>query len=110
MSDIDVKIQWHSPDQVFAAVFVRDGAEWHLDGALVGLSSRPSIAVDELIGLACYLVVEGENFLTDGPITLSDRLWLFRLLDQGTIANDEMYAAVRKATGGRDPYSPELVS
>ena len=106
--DIDVKIQWHQPDEVFAAVFVRDGEPWFLDGALVGLHVAPGGAVSELIGIAKHLVIEGENFLSDGPIAIEYRVWLFRLLDQGSLASDEMYAAVRKASGGADPYAETM--
>lgn len=103
--DIDIKIQWHSPDQMFAAVLVRDGKEWYLDGALVGMGSMPDKAVAELLELARYLVIEGENFLTDGPLSLEDRIWLFKVLDQGALANgDRMYVAIREANGGQDPY------
>jgi hypothetical protein len=104
MPDIDVKLQWHSPDSVFAAVLVRDGEPWYLDGALVGLSGDPGDAVAELIEQAIHMVTTGESFLTDGEIELGDRIWLFKLMDQGSLANDEMYAAIRAANGGKDPY------
>jgi hypothetical protein len=110
--DIDIKLQWHSPEEMFAAIFMRDGKEWYLDGALVGLDGDPGDAVKDLIELAIHLVTEGENFLTNGPISLEDRVWLFKLLDQGTIAaSDEskMYLAIRYACGDIDPYQFRLV-
>jgi hypothetical protein len=106
MSDIDIQLQWHSPDQCFAAVLMRDGEAWYLGGALVGMGA-PGEAVDNLLDQAFHLVVVGENFLTEDPISLEDRLWLFKLLD-GRIdskVNDEMYQAVRAANGGKDPYA-----
>jgi hypothetical protein len=106
MPNIDIRIQWHSPDQVYAAVLVRDGQEWYLDGALVGMASAPWDAVHALMEQAQVLVLQGENFLTDGPISLEDRIWLFKLLDQGSVhnVNEQMYAAIRTANGGKDPY------
>lgn len=109
MPDIDVRIQWHSPDRLYAAIFIRDGEEWYLDGALVGMDSTPGGATDGLCEIAQHLVIHGENALTQGQIPLADRIWLFKLLDQGTFGNDrdtneEMYAAIRAANGGVDPY------
>lgn len=103
--DIDIKLQWHSPDEVFAAVLMRDGEPWFLNGALVGMSGDPGDAVAEVIEQAIHLVTHGESFLIEGEIELPDRIWLFKLLDQGSLASDEMYAAVREANGGKDPYS-----
>jgi hypothetical protein len=107
MPDIDVKLQWHSPDLAWAAVFMRDGEPWYLDGALVGMvESTPGDAVTELLAIAQHLVITGENFLTEGQIALADRIWLFKLLDvaQGGTVDDEMYSAIRAANGGVDPY------
>lgn len=103
---IDIRIQWHSPDSVFCAVFVRDGQEWFLNGALTGMESQPGDAVQQLIEEAQHLVIHGENALTDGLIPLEDRIWLFKLLDQGSEfkINEQMYAAIRSANGGKDPY------
>jgi hypothetical protein len=99
MSGFSLLVEWHLPDQVFAATFVRDGEPWHLDGALVGMGRSPELAVADLLGLADYLVLHGENFLTDGPIPLADRRWLFELLDQGndTAAIQARYVAIRAA-------------
>jgi hypothetical protein len=80
---MDISIQWHSPDAMWAAVFLRDGEPWHLDGALVGLGGTIPKAVDDLLRIADYLVRHGANFLTNGMITDDDRNWLYRLLDQG---------------------------
>lgn len=105
-NNLDVRVQWHAPDAVFAAVFLRDGEPWVLNGALVGLASTRGRAVDDLMGLAAYLVVHGENFLTDVPIGIEDREWLFDHLDWGgqtfgdpgdTVTNDQMYTALRDA-------------
>lgn len=104
MPDIDVKIQWHSPDSVFAAVLVRDGEPWYLNGALVGMSGDPGDAVAELIEQAIHMVTTGESFLIEGQIEPEDRIWLFKLMDQGSLSNEEMYAAIRQANGGKDPY------
>jgi hypothetical protein len=43
--DMDIRLQYHSPDEAWAATFVRDGEPWFLDGALVGMGSEPSEAV-----------------------------------------------------------------
>jgi hypothetical protein len=91
-----VEIQWHSPDAVWAAAFIRDGKAWYLDGALVGMSAVREGAVTDLIAAARHLVINGENYLTGGPILLADRDWLFEVLDQGP-SDDEMYAAIRAA-------------
>ena len=109
MTDIDIKIQWHSPESCFAAVLVRDGEPWYLNGALVGMSSTPSDAAKELLEQAGFLVENGENFLMAGAeISLEDRLWLFKLLDMGgdTDAIQRRYEAMR-AVVGRDPYAKE---
>lgn len=94
-----VQIEWHSPDQVFAAVLVRDGEPWYLGGALVGMGSTPGGAVDELAGAARYLVIHGQNYLTGGALLpLADREWLFSLLAAaGLERDDEMYTAIRAA-------------
>jgi hypothetical protein len=100
MPDIDIKIQYHSPDQAFAAVFIRNGEPWYLDGALVGMASTPAQAVADLLDIAQHLVLQGENFLTQGAvISLEDRKWLFSLLDGWGDWNtlQEMYVAVRRA-------------
>jgi hypothetical protein len=36
-----VEIQYHSPDGVYAAGFLRDGEPWILDGACVGMAVHP---------------------------------------------------------------------
>jgi hypothetical protein len=95
----DLKIEWHSPDQIFAAVFVRDGEPWFLEGALVGMDETPGLAVADLLDLAHHIVVHGGNFLTDGPIPKEDRIWLAQLMDMGndTDAIQERYLAMREA-------------
>jgi hypothetical protein len=101
--DIDVRFQYHSPDQAWAAIFLRDGAEWFLNGALVGMGSTLDEALTDLMGIAQHLVVHGENFLTEGQIPPGDREWLFHLLDRGLLhqglasESDVMYAAMRQA-------------
>jgi hypothetical protein len=99
MPSFDVRIEYHSPDRAWAAVFIRDGEPWYLDGALVGMSGAPASAVAELVGQAQHLVLHGENFLTEGQIPLEDRKWLFSLLDL-TTEDDEMYLAIRNAEMG----------
>jgi hypothetical protein len=78
--DMDIRLQYHSPDEAWAATFVRDGEPWFLDGALVGMGSEPSEAVRELTGIAVYLVVHGGNFLTVEPISDVDHEWLREML------------------------------
>lgn len=104
MTDLDIKIQWHTPDLMWAAVLMRDGKEWYLDGALVGIGDTPDRAVADLLGVMEHLIREGENFLTDGQISRDDREWLFRLLDRGNDGTgiQERYEAVRRA--GINPY------
>jgi hypothetical protein len=97
MTDIDIRLQPNPPDQTWCAVFMRDGEPWILDGACVGISGAPHAAVDELLKIAEWLVIHGENFLTDGPIPLADREWLWCLLDQGSLATDDMYLAMQQA-------------
>jgi hypothetical protein len=106
MTDIDVKLQWHSPESCWAAVLMRDGEPWYLNGALVGFASQAGDAVTDLLRSATHLVEFGENFLTDRQVSLEDRVWLFKLLDRGNRVNDidRMYQAIREANGGKDPY------
>lgn len=96
---IEVRIEWHAPDAQYAAVFLREGAPWYLNGALVGFGNDPAGAVDDLVALAVHLVIEGENFLTQGPVDLVDREWLFVRLDVGPNAEDRdaMYEAIAQA-------------
>ena len=94
--DFTVKVEFHSPDAVFVAGFLRDGEPWILNGALVGMGGTREEAVTSLTGIARYLVLNGENFLTDAQLPLADRQWLFAVLDQGPL-DDEMYAALRAA-------------
>lgn len=96
---VDLRVQWHSPDQVWAAVFMRDGQEWYLDGKLVGMDASGTVggSVEDLIEQAAYLIEEGENFL--GDVTLEDRVWLFSVLD-GTLdptLNQRLYRVLRDA-------------
>lgn len=93
-NNLDLRIQWHSPDSMFAAVFLRDGAEWYLEGSLVGMGSTPDEAVADLLEVAEYLVINGANFLSEATVSIEDRTWLFEKLDFGT-DNDEMYKALR---------------
>jgi len=95
--DMDVKLQWHSPDQAWAAVFMRDGEPWYLDGALVGMGLTPHEAVDDLVGIAHHLVVAGGNFLLQDGISPLDRKWLFNLFDRGNDVGDiqRRYEAMR---------------
>jgi hypothetical protein len=107
MPDIDIRLQYHSPDRAFVAIFLRDGEEWYLEGVLVGMASSPAGAVAELLATAQELVIKGELPLGD-QLSLADRLWLFKHLDIPDLADwdtaQEMYAAIRVANGGVDPY------
>jgi hypothetical protein len=96
---MDIRIEWHSPDQIYAAVFMRDGEPWYLEGALVGMDSPPGRAVDDLVELAQYLVIHGYNALTEVDVPLDDRKWLFKLLDDGGDwdTTQTMYTALRDA-------------
>lgn len=93
-NNLDVRIQYHSPDSVWAAVFLRNGEPWFLDGAMVGMGSTRGEAVDDLVEIAKYLVVNGENFLTEAVMSVEDRTWLFDKLDFADF-DDEMYKAIR---------------
>jgi hypothetical protein len=91
-----VEVQWHGPDQAFAAGFLRDGRPWILNGALTGMASTPGDAVTALIKIADHLAIHGQNDLTEGPISLADREWLFSQLDPGS-GSGERYAAIMAA-------------
>jgi hypothetical protein len=85
----DVFMEYHTPDSCWVATFKRAGEPFWLDGALVGMEATPSGALQDLIGIALYLVVHGENFLTDGPIPIKDREWLrcaLNILTDDTVA------------------------
>jgi hypothetical protein len=92
-----VQVDYSGPDHAFAAVLIRDGEPWFLDGALVGMGSTPGKAVDKLTGAARYLVIYGHNYLTRDPLLLADREWLYSLLTPGLEQGDEMYAAIHAA-------------
>jgi hypothetical protein len=96
-ADFTVKVEWHSPDAMFAAAFLRGGKAWTLDGALVGMGTTRAAAVEDLCGIARHLVIEGSNFLTEGTLLLNDRAWLFKVLAP---ADDEMRAAMRVFEAG----------
>lgn len=93
-NNLDIRIQWHPPDSCFAAVFLRDGEEWYLTGALVGMGDTRGEAVDHLIEQARHLVLNGTNFLLTTPMSVENRTWLFDKLDYGE-SDDEMYLAIR---------------
>lgn len=97
--EMNVLIQWHAPDLMFTAVFVRGGEPWYLDGALVGMATTADQALTDLLDNADWLVREGESFLTNGPISEDDRAWLFELLDKGNDikAIQARYVAMRVA-------------
>jgi hypothetical protein len=96
---MDIKLQWHQPERLFVAMFMRDGQPWSLGGSVVGRHARPGEAVDALIRVATDLVIDGETSLTRGQISLDDRGWLFSLLDQGSEPEirEKMYMALRLA-------------
>jgi hypothetical protein len=96
-SGMEIRLEWHSPDRVWAAVLLRSGQPWFLDGALVGMGSTPSGAVADLTGIAQYLVVHGANALLDTPLSLGDREWLYSVLEP--TADTEMREAMRTARG-----------
>jgi hypothetical protein len=73
---MDARVEYDADDRVWAAVFLRDGEPWYLDGACVGIGPDPGGALDDLVRVAAYLVHAGGNFLTDGPIRPDDRAWL----------------------------------
>lgn len=93
-NNLDIRIQWHSTDSVWAAVFLRDGEPWFLEGALVGMGSTRGEAVTDLCEIAKYLVTHGANFLSEYMVSVEDRVWLFDKLDFGD-TDDEMYKAIR---------------
>lgn len=96
--EMDLRMEWSGDDGCWAAVLIRDGKPWWLDGALVGMGSTPPKALEELLGVARHLVVEGSNFLRQDkpPLSAKDRRWLFDLTDVG-VSDDLAYAAVRNA-------------
>jgi len=96
----DVRIEWHQPDYVYCAVLLRDGEPWFLDGALVGFGNTPAQAVDDLTRLARHLVVEGENFLTERPLTIEDRRWIWGQIDLPQ-HDDECWRALREAEAAK---------
>jgi hypothetical protein len=100
-AEFTVQVQWHSPDRVYAAGFLRDGEPWILDGALVGMGSSRSAAVAELEAAARHLALRGGNFMTGGQIEPADREWLFAMLAAGPFDEelDDARAAARKAGG-----------
>lgn len=91
-----VEIQWHQPDQAYAAVLLRDGQPWYLGGALVGMGTTPGAAVQSLTDLARFLVIHGINYLTVEPLPLADREWLYGLFGTGP-GNHEIWQALRAA-------------
>ena len=95
--EMDLHVDWSGNDGAYAAVFIRDGQPWWLDGALVGMDTTPGGAVTQLLALARHLVMEGSNYLMEGRVlSAKDRRWLFDLTDVG-VSDDLAYAAVRKA-------------
>jgi hypothetical protein len=105
-----VEVQWHSPDQHYAAGFIRDGQPWILDGALVGFGATHGAAVDELVAIAAVLVAEGRNFLTDVPLPLPDRRWLADLLNPagGLGMHDALRAAELAELAAGVPARPAV--
>ena len=91
--EFDTRIQWHAPDGAFAAVLIRDGSPWFLDGALVGMGSTRSEAIQDLERLAWFLIVNGSNGLMDAPLEPADRSWLLDLLEPG--AEPDLVRSVR---------------
>jgi hypothetical protein len=78
---MDVRIEHHydhhhGPHH-FAAVLLRDGEPWYLDGALVGMGNTPAGAVTDLEQLARYVVLYGQNALMEQPLEYPDLEWLF---------------------------------
>jgi hypothetical protein len=96
--EMDLRVEWSGDDGAWAAVFIRDGQPWWLDGALMGMAATPPKALEELLGVARHLVVEGSNFLMQDkpPLSAADRRWLFNLTDVG-VSDDVAYQAVRNA-------------
>jgi hypothetical protein len=97
-SGMEIRLEYHSPDRVWAAVLLRSGQPWFLDGALVGMGADPAKAVADLTGIARYLVIHGKNALTE-ELSVGDREWLFSLLGQGAPGDYEMREAMRTARG-----------
>ena len=91
-----IEIEWSTPDQAFACGLQRDGKPWILRGALVGMGATPATAVANLTGSIRYLVMHGENYLTESPLPFADRVWLASLIDPMT-GDEEMFAALRTA-------------
>ena len=97
-NNLDIRIQWHQPDEVWCAVLMRDGEPWFLDGGLVGMDVSRERAVTSLIEQAEWLVIKGGNSLTE-DLSLEDRIWIFEKLDYGDRheINQKMYEELRYA-------------
>jgi len=97
---VNIRIQYHQPDQCFAAIFVKDGKAWYHDGLLVGMSFSAWEAVEDLYQMAAGVVLHG-NVGTGEEFALDDRAWLFReVLDArwpNAEENQAMYVALREA-------------
>jgi hypothetical protein len=87
-----IQVDWHAPDQAFAAVFLRDGIPWYLSGLLVGMAPTRGGAVENLTERACWLIEHGHP-----DVTLADRAWLLAVLDTGTPRYDRFRAALAAA-------------
>lgn len=103
--ELTIKAQWSDPDMAWAAALTRDGADYDLNGALVGMAGDLPGAVEELHGLARHLVIEGGNYLCK-HLPLPDRLWLADAIDprnQDTGMRVALNAAVNATLHGLDP-------
>ena len=114
------RVEYHTPDQLWVAVWMRDGEPWFLNGALVGMGTTQGQAVDDLLGCSAYLVLHAENSLMENPpLPLSDRLWMYRMMSFGShnygyedapITEQAMYEALR-AEGVEHPWQgPEAIT
>jgi hypothetical protein len=103
---LDIRIEWGTDDRYWFAGFMRDGESFVLDGALTGAGATPDRAVKSLLEIADYLVRNGENGMTNGPISVADRTWLFKLLDNPHLvgSNQARYQAMWDLLS-HDPYA-----
>jgi hypothetical protein len=90
---MDVRIEWDTGEEAFAAGLLRDGEPWILGGALVGMGVTRAEALGDLAGCAAWLAATGTNYLLDGELGAPDRAWLARIVGDRELADAARLAA-----------------
>lgn len=98
---MDVRFEYDPDARGWAAVLLRDGEPWFLDGALVGMGRYPDEAVKELDGIVRHLVTHGRNFLTPTLLSLEDRKWLWEQIDPQQLDN-LMWGLIRNLEASKE--------